>query len=273
MWAKYNSELSCSNYLTGELTVVPSTATYTLERLEYTSMSRTFRPLAGLCGVSTFGIESSMRAQNWGSTHSIRCHQKLTHRIFVTWKNSFQMLQNSKNDGPQQVEAERCLTIFLSCSIFVSNLSCVQDELNVDNHCYHQKQHCAGLFKQKELQSIFWNLNDSTVWIVCTVWKKTLLSSSTIPSGCTWQNRRIVLLLLSLYFQVRYKLLCWRGMNGLARGLGVQFSIPYMTKSLDPSSAFLRVLGHVFTAPYHHLNPTGCYIVFWKHEEQHGPES
>lgn len=56
-------------------------------------------------------------------------------------------------------ETERCLTVFLSCSIFVGNLSGVQDEFNVDNHCYQQKQHRAGLFSQKELQSVFWNLN------------------------------------------------------------------------------------------------------------------
>lgn len=41
------------------LTVVPSTATYTFERLEYTSMSNTLRPLAGLRGVSMLAKASS----------------------------------------------------------------------------------------------------------------------------------------------------------------------------------------------------------------------
>lgn len=46
------------------LTVVPSTATYTLERLEYTSISKTFLPLAGLRGVSMLGRVSSEKMVN-----------------------------------------------------------------------------------------------------------------------------------------------------------------------------------------------------------------
>jgi len=46
------------------LTVVPSTATYTLERLEYTSISKTFLPLAGLRGVSMLGRASSEKMFN-----------------------------------------------------------------------------------------------------------------------------------------------------------------------------------------------------------------
>lgn len=42
------------------LTVVPSTATYTFERLEYTSMSKALRPLAGLRGVSMLAKVSSV---------------------------------------------------------------------------------------------------------------------------------------------------------------------------------------------------------------------
>lgn len=61
----------------------------------------------------------------------------------------------------QNKEAERCLTVILSCSILVCNLSCIQDEFNVDKHCYHQEQHCAGLVKHTKLQSIIWPLNDS----------------------------------------------------------------------------------------------------------------
>lgn len=52
----------------------------------------------------------------------------------------------------------------------------------------------------------------------------------------TWHDRRSVLLLVSLYFQVRYKLLCWRGMNGLARGFGVHVSIPVADTELSASA-------------------------------------
>lgn len=42
------------------LTVVPSTATYTFDRLEYTSTSKTFLLLIGCLGTSTFSTSSSM---------------------------------------------------------------------------------------------------------------------------------------------------------------------------------------------------------------------
>lgn len=113
-------------------------------------MSRTLRPLAGLCGVSTLGIESSKRAQNWGSALSDRHNQQPTQHE----KGPFLKSEKLGNDGPQEVEAERGLTVVLSGSILVSHLSCVQDEFNVDNHCDHQKQHRAGLLEQKKLVNL-----------------------------------------------------------------------------------------------------------------------
>lgn len=56
-----NDLANVSYHKTGSeaLTVVSSTATYTLDRLEYTSISKTFLPLAGLRGVSMLDRASS----------------------------------------------------------------------------------------------------------------------------------------------------------------------------------------------------------------------
>lgn len=50
--------------------------------------------------------------------------------------------------------SSRTPTIVLSCSIFVSDLSCVQDEFDVDDHCDHQKQHSANLIRDKRSTSV-----------------------------------------------------------------------------------------------------------------------
>lgn len=122
-------------------------------------------------------------------------------------------------------------TIFLSCCFFISHPPGVQDEFDVDQDRYQQEEHRTSLTHTHTVQH---HVVLHQVKVLRLADYRTIIDYRIIDHSKhqviivppTWQSLRRLLLLLSLYFQLRYKLLCWRGMNGLARGFGVHLSIP-----------------------------------------------